>query len=93
MKQIKLILFALVALLATSCTESFKRELKSLKSDYGGGLYRRVEVYDYSGNILRTFEGRFDVQETQSDYIYFDDANGRRVIVHGGIIINEEITK
>ena len=62
-----------------------------MQSDWGGGLYRRVEVYDYSGNKLRSYEGRFDVQETSSDYIYFDDEYGRRVIVHGGIIINEEI--
>ena len=88
----KRIILAFVTLsLLTSCTESFKRDMKSLKSNLGGGLYRRVEVYDYSGNKLRSYEGRFDVQETSSDYIYFDDEYGRRVIVHGGIIINEEI--
>ena len=88
----KRIILAFITLsLLTSCTESFKRELKSMQSDWGGGLYRRVEVYDYSGNKLRSYEGRFDVQETSSDYIYFDDEYGRRVIVHGGIIINEEI--
>lgn len=87
----KFILFIITMLVLTSCTETFKRNVKSLRSEYSGGLYRKVEVYDYSGNLLRSYEGRFDVQETQSDYIYFDDENGRRVIVHGGIIINEEL--
>ena len=87
----KFILFIIIMLVLTSCTETFKRNVKSLRSEYSGGLYRKVEVYDYSRNLLRSYEGRFDVQETQSDYIYFDDENGRRVIVHGGIIINEEL--
>ena len=87
----KFILFIITMLVLTSCTETFKRNMKSLRSEYSGGLYRKVEVYDYSGNLLRSYEGRFDVQETQSDFIYFDDEDGRRVIVHGGIIINEEL--
>ena len=84
-------IIALVAL--CSCTESTQRAMKSLSSDWNGGLYRKVEVYDYSGNKLREYEGKFDVEETSDDYIYFDDQDGRRVIIHGGIIINEEITK
>lgn len=87
----KKLVVALAAVLALTGCESFKRSVKSMKSDLGGGLHRRVEVYDYNGGLLRTYEGRFDVQETSSDYIYFDDENGRRVIVHGGIIINEEL--
>ena len=87
----KFILFIITMLVLTSCTETFKRNMKSLRSEYSGGLYRKVEVYDYSGNLLRSYEGRFDVQETQSDFIYFDDEYGRRVIVNGGIIINEEL--
>ena len=74
-----------------SCTESAQRNLKSIKSEWTGGLNRRVEVYDYNGNLIKSWEGKFDVQETDRNSVYFDDAMGRRVIVHGGIIINEEI--
>ena len=91
MKKIIISIIALVAL--CSCTESTQRAMKSLSSDWNGGLYRRVEVYDYSGNMLRQYEGKFDVEETSSDYIYFDDQDGKRVIIHGGIIINEEIKR
>lgn len=91
MKKIIILIIAIMAF--CSCTESTQRAMKSLSSDWNGGLYRRVEVYDYSGNKLREYEGKFDVEETSFDYIYFDDQDGRRVIIHGGIIINEEITK
>ena len=82
----------------SSCTESFERTIKDMKSDYGGGLYRRVTVYDYNGDIIKTWEGKFDTQMGDSagtPYVKFDlpDSTGKkvRVMVQGGIIINEEI--
>lgn len=91
MKKVFITLVAIVAL--CSCTESMQRELKSIRSDWNGGLQRKVEVYDYNGNLLKTYQGRFDVQETSDNYIYFDMEDGRRIIVHGGIIVNEELIR
>ena len=80
------------------CTESFDRRVKDFTSDYGGGLYRRVSVYDYNGNLVKTWEGKFDTQMGDTSgvpYVKFDipDNTGKkvRVIVQGGIIINEEL--
>lgn len=87
----KLVLVALTLLTLTSCTESTQRELKSIQSNWTGGLNRRVEVYDYNGGLIKSWEGKFDVKETDRNSVYFDDANGKRVIISGGIIINEEI--
>lgn len=85
---------AIAAAVLSSCScESWQREMKSMKSDFNGGLYRRVEVYDYQGNKIKEYVGKFDVQETPDNYVYFDMQDGRRVIVHGGIIINEEIIR
>lgn len=89
----KRIIAAVIAVAMMSSCESWQREMKSLKSDMNGGLYRRVEVYDYNGNKIKEYEGKFDVKETQYNYVYFDMDDGRRIIVHGGIIINEEIVK
>lgn len=89
MKRVFLLIVAIAML--SSCGEAWQRELKSLKSDLNGGLNRRVEVYDYNGNKIREYEGKFDVRETPHDYVYFDMQDGRRIIIHGGIIINEEI--
>lgn len=87
----KLVLVALALLTLSSCTESTQRNLKSIKSNWTGGLNRKVEVYDYNGGLIKSWEGRFDVRETDQNSVYFDDADGKRVIISGGIIINEEI--
>lgn len=87
----KLVLVTLALLVLTSCTESAQREIKSIQSNWTGGLNRRVEVYDYNGGLIKSWEGRFDVKETDRNSVYFDDSDGKRVIISGGIIINEEI--
>lgn len=74
----------------TGCTESQRRELKSLRSDWTGGLNRTVTVYDYNGQEIKSWSGQFDVKETDRNSVYFDTAEGKRVIISGGIIINEE---
>ena len=89
MKKLVLVTLALLAL--TSCTESTQREIKSIQSNWTGGLNRKVEVYDYNGGLIKSWEGKFDVKASERNYVYFDDADGKRVIISGGIIINEEI--
>ena len=80
------VLIGVVALLGTSTAQ---RTLKSVSSDFGGGLDRTVTVYDYNGNEIRSWTGKFDVSESENE-VYFDNENGKRVIIHGGIVINEE---
>lgn len=82
------ILIVLVCVLLTGCSESFERDMKSMISDYSGGLNRTVSVYSYDGDLLRTYTGKFDVSDSSSE-TYFD-LNGKRVIIQGGIVINEE---
>lgn len=81
-----IVLVGVVALLGTSTAQ---RTLKSVSSDFGGGLDRTVTVYDYNGNEIRSWTGKFDVSESENE-VYFDNENGKRVIIHGGIVINEE---
>ena len=93
-----LALVAMVGLTATncteaqqrSCTEAQQREIKSIKSNWTGGLNRTVTVYDYNGRKIKSWSGQFDVKETDRNSVYFDTEDGKRVIVSGGIIINEE---
>lgn len=95
---IKFIFGAMLLFSVSSCTESWDRFTKDIASDYGGGLHRKITVYDYSGNIVKSWEGKFDTQMGDTSgvpYVKFDrnDSTGRkvRVLVQGGIIINEEI--
>ena len=85
-----LALVAMVSLTATSCTESQQREIKSITSNWTGGLNRTVTVDDYNGQKIKSWAGQFDVKETKRNSVYFDMEDGKRVIVSGGIIINEE---
>lgn len=68
--------------------ESMQRGMKSIKSDMNGGLNRTVTVYDYNGEEIKSWSGKFDVSSSENE-VYFD-VNGKRVIIHGGIVINEE---
>lgn len=90
MKKIFLALTLVAMVGLTSCTESQQRELKSIKSNWTGGLDRTVTVYDYNGQEIKSWSGHFDVKETDRNSVYFDTAEGKRVIISGGIIINEE---
>ena len=85
-----LTLVAMIGLTATSCSESQQREIKSSKSNWTGGLNRTITVYDYNGQKIKSWSGQFDVKETDRNSVYFDTADGKRVIISGGIIINEE---
>lgn len=86
-----LALVAIASLTMISCSESQQRELKTIKSDWTGGLNRTVTVYDYNGQKIKSWSGQFDVKETDRNSVYFDTAEGKRVIISGGIIINEEM--
>lgn len=67
---------------------SFQRSLKSFVSNWSGGLHRTVTVYDYNGKPLKSWTGTFDVSSSQFETWF--DLDGKRVIIHGGIVINEE---
>lgn len=86
-RRLVLITVILVSGLLGGCS-SCSRMSKSIGSDFGGGLNRTVTLYDYSGNKLREYSGKFDVSESENE-VYFD-LNGKRVILHGGIVVNEE---
>lgn len=83
-------IFALfVGVASLSGCASCSRGMKSFSSDLNGGLDRTVTVYDYNGNILGEWSGKFDISEDDNE-IYFDDENGKRVIIQNGIVICEE---
>lgn len=86
----KIAVFALLAAMMLSLTgcASWSRMWKSFGSDISGGLNRTVTVYSYDGDVLGQWSGKFDVSESEQE-TYFD-INGKRIIIQGGIVINEE---
>lgn len=87
----KLIALGLLAVLfvtmLTGCA-SWNRGWKSIASDFDGGIDRTVTVYDYNGNAIKSWSGKFDMSESETEVFF--DLNGKRVIIHGGIVIAEE---
>ena len=73
----------------TSC-ESCSRDMKSLKSDFGGGLYRTAVLMDYNGDTIKTWSGKFDIRDSGSDNQIFFDIDGKRVWIQGGIFVRKE---
>ena len=74
-----------------TCTAKGERARKTQDSNLGYGLNRRIEVYDATGNLIKTYEGKFDI-EYDSDRIVFDDENRLRHIIYyptGTVIIDE----
>jgi len=72
-------------------TESGKRAVKTQESNFQQGIKRSVHVYDMNGGLIKTYEGKFDV-DYDNDRVIFDDEKGLRHIIYyptGTIIIDE----
>lgn len=91
MKKFIIVLFvAIFGILATSCTETQKRGLKSIKSNWNGGLYRTVTLMDYEGDTLKQWSGKFDIRDEGSDNQIYFDFEDKRIWIQGGIVVSEE---
>lgn len=88
-----LIAVLVIGLLAlTFSGANFKRTFKSWRSNYTGGLYRIVSVYDYNGNLLREYgPAMIDISESENETFF--DYNGTRIVIHNAIVIVEEVNK
>lgn len=73
-------------------TEAGKRAYKDQASDTEGGTNRIVRVYDVMGDLVEQYEGRFDVESDNENYILFDDEDGNCHMIYFGtatILIDE----
>lgn len=70
-------------------TESCSRTRKNISSDFGGGIERTVTLYDFYGNEIRSWNGKFDIKESENK-VLFDDQNGKRVVIYNGVVVSEE---
>ena len=73
----------------TGCA-SLERDMKTFSSNFNGGLNRTVAVYDSNGNLLKTYEGKIDVQDTEYGNKVLFDLDGKRVVLYNATVIVEE---
>ncbi len=90
MRKVLTIVLLLIAVLAVNSCESCSREIKSMKSDFNGGLNRTLVLLDYQGDTIKTWNGKFDIRDSGADNQVFFDLNNKRVWIQGGIVISEE---
>lgn len=90
---ILVVIILVIGLLALTFNgANFQRTLKSWRSNYTGGLYRIVSVYDYNGNLLREYgPAMIDISESENETFF--DYNGNRIVIHNAIVIVEEVNR
>ena len=78
------IIAALAYLIIGASCSSCNRFGKTCASDVSGGLYRVVNVYDYEGDKIATYEGQIDVQENDTKVLF--DLNGKRYVYYNCLV-------
>lgn len=80
-KKLLAILLAAVLIigLMTGCA-SLNRMGTDIKSEFGNGLDRVINVYTANGDLIATYEGKIDI-ESQNSYVKFD-FEGKRYIYY-----------
>lgn len=91
--SIALIVIALGAMLFYyNATASGKRAFKSQKSELENGIERVVTVYDMEGDVIKVYDGKFDITY-DNDRILFDDEQGKRHVIYyptGTVTVDEK---
>jgi hypothetical protein len=81
----------LLGLFMSGCTASCSREIKSIRSNWSGGISRTCTlIHPYSGKVLAEYTGNIDLPKTSTDHILFDVDQNRRIVSNGAIMICEE---
>ncbi|WP_253956827.1 DUF5052 domain-containing protein [Paenibacillus oleatilyticus] len=96
MKKIFAVVLAAALIAILPACESMDRAVKTWNAEQNGGLDRIMKVYSYQGQLLATYEGKFDIQSntdqnggTTGSKILFD-LNGKRHIIYNAIVIVDE---
>ena len=91
MKKIIITVAAILMItILSGCGESFQRSVKTFTSEYTGGLERKVEVYSSSGQLLKTYEGKLDIETNEYGNKVLFDIGGKRTIIYNATVIVEE---
>ena len=84
-------LAVLTGIAVLGCTEGTQRTIKTTVSEWTGGLDRTATLYSNDGKPIKTWKGKFDLQEaTHTDRCRLFDVNGKRNVICGGILVIEE---
>lgn len=88
MKRIFIVLAIVLVLAFTGC-EAVERSVKDFGSSITG-LDRVVTVYSDTGEILKTYSGKIDVEGNEYGNKVKFDLGDQRIIIYNAIVIVEE---
>lgn len=77
------VLVAAYLFIGANCS-SCERYNKSCVSEYSDGLYRVVNIYDYQGDKIATYEGKIDIEENDTKVLF--DLDGKRYIYYNCLV-------
>ena len=82
-----IILFAFVGVSRwyNTSTASGARAVKDQQSELSNGLERSIVVTAEDGREIYRYEGKCDIETDNDNYILFEDANHKRIIIYKGV--------
>lgn len=82
-----IIIFAFVGVSRwyNTSTASGARAVKDQQSELSNGLERSIVVTAEDGREIYRYEGKCDIETDNGNYILFEDANRKRVIIYKGV--------
>lgn len=83
------IVFFLMLFSLGGCSQKFQRGVKDFQSKWVG-LKRKVTVYSASGEPVRTYEGKIDIEPTEyGNKIKFAHDGNMVLIFNMGVVVEE----
>ncbi len=80
------------SVLLSGCSQKFQRGVKDFQSKWVG-LERRVTVYSASGEPVRTYQGRIDIEPTEYGNKIKFAHDGNMVLIYNMGVVVEEVEK
>ncbi|HHY19567.1 MAG TPA: DUF5052 family protein [Firmicutes bacterium] len=83
-----LLVVALVGISLVGC-KSWERTIKDWESSVSG-LNRTITVYSNNGDIIKTYQGKIDIETNEYGNKVKFDVDGKRIIIYNAIVIVDE---
>lgn len=80
-KLILLVMTVATTLTLTSCA-SVERGMKDFKSEVSGGLNRTVNVYSRNGDLIASYDGKIDIEDSENCNKVKFELDGKRYIYY-----------
>ena len=85
------LLSTVIFILFPGCGKMVEERYEKDRYSQEHGLERTAYVYSMTGELLKTYEGKFDIDPTSdSDRIKFDLDGNQRIMIYNATVIIEE---